>query len=1195
MGPALADETLFQKKEYERKSVSTSKGWMTGWLNHMTRTFLSFVQSTLILVAIMISSLTGYSQTTAGSLTGNVVDIQRAVIPNADVTATEQEQKVQLTAKTDSLGHFVFPQVPPGTYTVVVKSKGFETVERRGVVIHGNDNRSIGDLQMPLGQVEQVVEVTSTAPPMQLESAERSDSLVHQQIENIAVNSRSYLDLVKLTPGVVSTVNLQTAGTGGLGNISVNGSRANQNQLTINGIGDVDTGSNGTQNVTLSLDSVQEFKILTNSYQAEYGRSSGAQISVVTKSGTSEFHGTGAWYHRNDSLNANNWENNFRGLPRQLFRFNDFDYTIGGPVYIPHSKILEKKDKLFFFWSQEFQEQLRPEGVRDVTVPTALERQGDFSQSVDKNGKPVNLIKDPLSSLPCTAAQTGGCFADGGVLGRIPQNRLYAPGLALLNFYPKPNTTGQLGFNFQSQISDSYPRREDLLRLDYNFSEKSRFFMHRVVNSNTFTSQYGSFVLGPNVPVTPISVANPGYGYAFGNTYSFSSTLINELTLGWSNNSFLIAPSTNAYTSAATGINLPVLFPNAVQLGLIPNATFGGSRIANSPSIGGVSCGACGPFRNYNTTIDLTDNLSKVLGRHTLKTGAYIHRSRKNQSSFADNNGNYNFGDNSNNPLDTGFGFANAAVGVFNTFDQASGYVVGAYRYWNVEGYVQDTWRLTRRLTLDYGLRLAWYQPQYDSSLQGSTFMPSHFNAANAPQLLLNGRIVPGTGDPLNGIVQAGHGVSKYLTDNRAPQWAPRIGLAWDVTGKQQVVFHAAGGVYYDRTQGNNTAFFEIQNPPATSVPTLTNDFVNNLSSSTNPILNPPGLQALAPDGKIPTTYQFTTGLQTTLPFHTVLETAYVGSVSNHQANQLNLNAIPYGATFLPQNQDPTHPACSLPGCAAKTVNLLRPFPGYGDIILHENEATANYNALQVTANHRVSKGLFLGAVYSWSKALGTASNDGNFFRIDGLDRLANYGPTSDDRRQNFNVNYFYEFPGLSSNNFFLRTLTRGWQTSGFLQLLSGSPFTPSFNINGEGNQNLTGSFTEPARIAVVGNPRTGSNNPFQRLNGLAFAPPVAGSRGLESGVNYLTNPGVNNWDMSVQKTIAVQEKVSLRMRLDAFNVFNHTQFSGINSNLSFNQAGVPQNLPFNSSGALVNANGFGTVNGARDPRILQISLRAAF
>jgi len=1158
---------------------------------------------TPILFALFVSTCVGHAETTTASLSGSVVDPQHAVLSGAVVTATEQSKSFHLITNADNSGRFVFPQVPPGTYTVTVENPGFKKFEQNGVILHANDKLSIGEITMAIGDVSQVVEVTSTVIPMQLESAERSDALVGQQLQNLAVNSRSYLDLVKLVPGVVSTVNLQTAGTTGLGSIAANGARANQNQLTINGIGDVDTGSNTTQNITLSLDSVQEFKILTSAYQAEYGRSSGAQISVVTKSGSSDFHGTGYWFHRNEGLNANNWMNNFKGLPRQRFRFNDAGYTFGGPVYIPKSKILERKNKLFFFWSEEFQEQLRPQGVRNVTVPTALERQGDFSQSVDNNGNLFNRIRDPLSGLPCTAANTTGCFADGGVLGRIPQNRLYGPGVALLNMLPMPNAPGNKGFNFQSQISDSYPRREDLLRLDYNMSDKSRFFLHRIINSNTFTSQYGSFVLGSNTPVTPVSVANPGYSWAFGNTYSFSATLVNELTLGWSNNSFLIAPTTNSYTRTATGVNLPVLFPNAVQLDLVPNVSFAGTRIGNSPNF---NIGSA-PFANYNTTIDLTDNLSKVLHSHILKTGAYLQRSRKNQSSFADNNANYDFGDNASNPFDTGFGFSNAAIGVFNRFDQAAGYVVGQYRYWNIEGYVQDTWKLNRRLTLDYGIRLAWYQPQYDSSLQGSTFLASAYNPAQAQQLFASGpnkgKVIPGSGNPLDGIVQGSNGFSKYLTKNRGPQWGPRVGLAWDVTGKQQVVFHAGGGVYYDRTQGNNATFFEIQNPPVASQPVINFGFANTINPSGIALAGPPGLQAIDQNGKIPTTYNYTSGIQVNLPYKFLLDTAYVGSISNHQPDQRNLNAIPYGATFLPQNWDPSllnssgQPTCPLPGCAAKGVDFLRPFPGFGDIILHENAATANYNALQVSLNRRVTRGLFLGANYTWSKALGTATADGNFLRIDGLTRFANYGPTGNDRRQNFVLNYVYEVAGPHSDNFFLRNLTNGWQVSGFVQFQSGSPFSPGFSISGEGNQNLTGSYTEPARLVLVGNPQTGSSNPFQRLNPAAFAAPVAGSIGLGAPNNYLNNPGINNSDLSVQKSFGFfgERGVRLRLRIDAFNVFNHTQFSGINSTLNFNQAGVPQNLPFDSTGKLVNPSGFGTVNGARDPRILQTVLRLEF
>src|SRR5947209_6512717 len=342
-----------------------------------------------VLGAALVLAIPGNAQTTSGSIAGSVVDAQHAAVPNANGSAMEQEQKVRYAAKTDDAGRFVFAQVPPGTYTLSIEAAGFKKYDRPGIKLNANDKLALGDLVMEVGTVTETIEVSASAVTLKTESAERSDALVAKQMENIAVNGRSYLDLVKLVPGVVSTVNLATAGPGGLGSISANGTRTNSNQLTINGISNVDTGSNGGANVTMSLDSIQEFKILTGVYQAEFGRSMGAQISVLTKSGTSQFHGSGYWFHRHDGLNANNWLSNRNNLPRQLFRFNDLGATIGGPVYIP--KVMKNRQKLFFFWSEEFQRQLRPQGSRPLTVPTALERKGDFSQSVDNNGNPFTI------------------------------------------------------------------------------------------------------------------------------------------------------------------------------------------------------------------------------------------------------------------------------------------------------------------------------------------------------------------------------------------------------------------------------------------------------------------------------------------------------------------------------------------------------------------------------------------------------------------------------------------------------------------------------------------------------------------------------------------------------------------------------------------------------------------------------------
>jgi hypothetical protein len=464
------------------------------------------------------------------------------------------------------------------------------------------------------------------------------------------------------------------------------------------------------------------------------------------------------------------------------------------------------------------------------------------------------------------------------------------------------------------------------------------------------------------------------------------------------------------------------------------------------------------------------------------------------------------------------------------------------------------------------------------------------------------GKIVPGSGDLLNGIRAAGLGVSKYLQKDRGIHWGPRFGFAWDVTGRQNVVIRGGAGVFYDRYQGNET-FDMITNPPTTVAPTLLNGLLKDVDPK-NALLAPSSLHAFSFDGKVPTVYNYNLGLQLKLPWEFVLDLSYVGSQSRHLLQRININAVPYGAAYKPENQDPTRVRANpnaVPGSNALDANFLRPYRGYDNINLHAMGATANYNSLQTTLNRRFLSGLLLGASYTWSRALGTADGDGSFFRIDGRNHEGLYAPLSVHRQHNLVVNFVYELPRASKalgDHAPVRALLDGWQISGLYRYQSGAPYGVGFSIPGIGNVQLTGSQTEGARTVIGGDPGSGhSGDPYRQLNASAFTIPSPGSIGLESARNYLIGPGVDNWDLSLQKSFPLGKGRRLQLRVDTFNALNHTQFSGVNSTLNVRSFvdPTPVNLPFDASGKLVNKNGFGTVNGARDPRILQLVARIQF
>ena len=1016
---------------------------------------------------------------------------------------------------------------------------------------------------------------------------------------------------MQLVPGVATTPNVETASHGGLNGISVNGNRNTTNNLTIDGIGNVDTGDNGDQLVTISLDNVQEFTLVTNNFQPEYGRSSGSQIVVVTKSGASQYHGEGYIYHRNDSLNANNWFNNRQKTPRNKFRYNDPGYNIGGPIQIP-GVFTRLKDKAFFYFGEEFQEQLNPQNLRNVRVPTALERTGDFSQSLDGNGALFPYIRDYTTGKPCSAANTAGCFQYGGIVGRVDPSRLSSEGLAILNAYPLPNTNSG-NYNFVSGISDQYPRREDVVRIDYNPNDKLRTFYRWLNNKDVVASSYGSFVLGSNVPTTPIQDNRPGSGMAFGVTYVINHTTVNEVLAGYGKNHITISPTTNKLSRAALGLEgLPVLYPSVLQQDIIPDFNFNG-RLANTSSLTGNSP----PFNNGNASIEAIDNFSKTWGQHSARFGFYFQRSRKDQTNFGPVNGSYSFSDDPGNPYDSQQGFSNAALGIYNSFTQESKYVNGQYRYSNIEWYGQDSWKATDRLTLSYGARFYWIQPQYDVGNQESGFDPTRFDPASAPRLYRRGldgqgnqiaidpgtgtalpayaigALVPNSGNGLNGVVIAGRNINKYLQQDRGIHYGPRVGFAYQ--SSPETVFRGGAGIFYDRTQGNNVFGFDT-NVPNVSTPTLRYGLISQLNPATA-LLGPSNITSRQYAGKVPTTYDIDFEVQQQLPYQFLSDIAFVRTSSSHLLQQANLNAIPYGAAFLPQNQDPVkvrQNPNALAGADALDENFLRPYQGYGDIAQFQSGGSSNYNSLQIALNRRYARGLFLGVAYTWSKALGVTSNDGDYVRIDGRTRQLDYGPLAFDRRNTFVTNYIYDFPGIFHGNSLAHTFVDGWQISGITTFQTGAPYTVTAGVNGYSNQLLTGSYTEGTRISIVGNPFLGtSHDPYHRLNPAAFRAPQVGDPGIgNEGQNRFTGPGINNTNLALQKQFTVKERYNFQLRLDAFNVFHHTQFNGINSSLSFN---TPGGTDVTNAASPQLLTGFGSVSGANDPRILKLLGRFTF
>ena len=1220
---------------------------------------------------MLVSSVAVWAQVTTGNVFGTVKDTQGGVLPGATVVLVSETRGTKIgPVVTDEVGNFVVPNVTADTYTVEVTMEGFKELLRPGVAVSGGDRVQLGSLILEVGTLTETVQVTGETPLVQASSGERSFVMPTNVADNLPLSRQNFATLAQFVPGVSGTARL---GGGG------------QNNYQMDGVSTMDTGNN-SQLLAMNMEAIAEVKVLTAAYQAEYGRSSGLQITAVTKGGTNRFRGSLYDIERNSNWNENSWANQKNGDPKAVSKQRDWGYSVGGPIGRPGGN-----NKLFFFYSHEYRPRTSGGAISRFRVPTEAERRGDFSQSLDNQGVLYNLIRDASTGLPCTASNTSGCFRDQGVLGKIPESRLYRPSLAALNYnglLPLPNHTQMPGESHNLELAQPQIKTQTMqpaIRFDYQFSSALRL-------TGKWAGQLqASKALPGTVPGFNDARNYTPNRYTWSTTvnWTIDSTTFLEGTYGYGLaelGTLAISPAAARSLSGMTDLPVPFRAPDgsfgsvlpadyyAVKVlnragqpwfdgsavSLVPLFSWG-SRISGVPSATNVAGSMNGvPQINTNRSQDATVSLTKVAGRHTFKAGGYWNHAYKAQGLGAAGGVTYagvlNFGNDTNNPLDSGFGFANAALGVFSTYQQQSQYVEGAYIYNNFEWYAQDNWRVNSRLTLDYGVRFVWMQPTYDTRKQSSNFFLDQWKASDAPRLYVGmcpnnvnpcstsarqamdpitgvslgpgssfaiGQIVPNSGNLANGIVRAGEGISKYNYTWPTVMVAPRFGFAYDLSGDNRLIVRGGVGLFHDRPAGDSM-YSSVGNPPYSTSKTVRYAQLSELASGQS-LQGPPQLGSIWPyKTNVPSSWQWNAGVQMGLPFAFALDVSYVGQygwnrlTDDRGLTQVDINAVDFGAAYLAQNQDPTLAASTVPGQTARSTDLMRPYPGFGQIGVNMPRYWDQYHSIQTSLNRRFRNGFSAGL--NWTIGLSTTSNRGLQTRLqhasDGTWSIREDQAAYEEQNRNAgNVrhvikgNFVYDLPDLGPRDSMagqvVRAVINDWQLSGILTAGSGDRYGIGFSYNTAGSSvNLTGSPYYPAKVAITGDPGSGcSSNQYRQFNTAAFAGPTYSSTGMESGRNYMTGCWYGIWDLALSRNIRLGGSRVVQLRVEAYNAFNTVAYSGRSTTM---QLTSPTDQTLRNSQYLADGSldpnrliprtaGFGAVTGARALRSLQLQVRFQF
>lgn len=1158
----------------------------------------------LLVAAALVSIVpTARAQSSSATLSGTVLDATGAIIPGATVTLKNQASGDVRKEVTNGDGFFNFAAVPPGTYTVRVTRQGFAAWEARGIVLSSGDNRSVRGISLKVGATSETVTVNASTQITPTDSGDKSFTIDQKIMQNVAIVGQNAAEFIKIMPGMAMTGGAlnrasyqgsnEGTGNGPIGSFSANGQRTGALDITSDGAHILDPGCNCGQAENTNTEMTSEVTVLTSNFGADSAKGP-VVINTVSKSGGQNFHGEAYLYSRYATFNANDWLGNnagYNSLGQQIAPRPDTSYffpgfQLDGPVLIPKTNFNHDHNKLFFFFGVEYYKQNVDNGIYHAVVPTKAMRSGDFTDA----GYLASLAGSAINSVP----NNGGPSGNGYTNGMVNPSAIDPSGQALINVYPLPDAdpAANKGYNYinsQTRYANMIQYRG---RVDYSINDSTKLYVEYNHQNDSAEESLDTLWTGnaqswddPTTPYpTPIVESSDSEVLTANMTKVFTPTLTNEVIFNYV---YLNLPNSFKDPSKVArgnlGINYTMLFNHPDETKLIyPELTGWGDGISNQLNSG---FELNGTVYAKKTLPSVADNITKVWKTHSLKFGFYWERTWNSQPGNADVNGTAVFSNWGSST--SGNAYADMLIGQTTQYSEQNFNVVPAFRYLSTDFYGQDSWKVSRRVTLDLGVRAshlgpwvdttgygfaAWYPDLYSKNVGGSV------NSLTFPGIEWH-KVNPST--PLSG------------SSSRVLFWNPRVGFAWDLTGSGNTILRGGYGIYHFHDEQNvqNGAYGIVRG--SFSSPTLWSPAFSQLAAQTVAI--PSAVQALDPnDDKEPQTEDWSLTVAQRAPWHSLVEVAYVGNKSDYlsnynnnfdQINDLNVGSLQKDFGWLP-DCDPTvaiddsklAPSnCENPGgnytngYTDNQTNTSRPLgTTYGSLKIIDHKMYSNYNSMQVTWNKQQGRFIYL-ANYTFSKALGIRGESGSATG-DPTNLKNNYGTLPNNRTNIFNVAYVYQFPNLNRFNGFVRQIANGWQISGITQYQTGADLQAAVTSNFSytafipagttfmgkttalpiqaSSANVLGTPDVTLMPKLTCDPRHGLHA-HQYVNGNCFANfATPGQQG-----NYIfpsmNGPGFFDSDLSVFKNFVFgsSESKKVQFRFSGYNFLNHPIYTFDTSN----------------------------------------------